>query len=148
MKSNPEPKKQKIELDCLSVLRNMLTVVLIYTCSVGIKSFLFENVIMDFMINIIFGWRFKWYIKWKKVYHGNLSLSKHGENTRDLTVYSFPLETANSLLHWVRNKKERMSLQMKYLMRNRCHSIHSKRKTLKWVLKVFLRNWALTELFR
>ena len=85
-------------------------------------------------------------IKQKEIYHSDLTLTKNGKIQRDLTVYSFSPKTENSLLHWVRNKRERMSLQMKYLMQSRWHSMHSKRKTLKWVWNFFLRNEALANL--
>lgn len=70
-------------------------------------------------------------MKWRKVYHGTLNMTTNGKRQRVHTVYSFLLETANSLLHWARNKKERMSLQMRYLIQSRYHSTLAKRRTLK-----------------
>lgn len=141
MKNDFEPEKQVLKLGCLSMLRSMLTVILVCVCSIRIQflswkcHYGFHDSYLWLNIHVI--------QNGKKFIMPILIWPKIEKGKRVLTVGSFPLETANSLLRWVRNKKERMSLQMKYLIQSRCHGTHSKRKTLKWVLHFFweMKHW-------
>lgn len=128
-----------IGLDYLSLLMSTLTVVFVLFNPLE-YWFKFWKRLYGFL-NAYHLWLDKQVVENRRKFIMTILIWPKMEKRKILTVYSFPLDTANLSLHWVRNKKEKMSLQRKYLMQSICHRIHSKIKTLKWVLNFFSEKW-------